>query len=234
VQLLRRGHLWQAPKRLTRRDLWPNTPSTTGSWRIADRRAWRSSSPSAIRLVPVVDGGTSRCLSLSLPPPRLRLTTASDDKAARCRCCTRGCLRRRSESAARSACVRRPGSERPFRPLEAGVAACSSYAEATYRKRRNASPDATYGRILHPHPQRRSQPRLALPGSCAASAAAIGLVPVVDGGTSRCLPLSLPPPRSRLTTASDDEAAHRPCCTRARLEPAMRGVVRLRPEPKPG
>ena len=29
--------------------------------------------------------------------------------------------------------------ERPFRPLEAGAAACSSYAEATYRKRRNAS-----------------------------------------------------------------------------------------------
>ena len=31
------------------------------------------------------------------------------------------------------------GSERPFRPLEEGAGACSSYAEATYRKRRNAS-----------------------------------------------------------------------------------------------
>jgi hypothetical protein len=106
VQLLRRGHLSQAPKRLTRRHLSPNTPSTTGTWRIADRRAWRSWSPSAIGHGPDADEVFGRCLPLSLPPPRLRLTTASDGNAARRRRCTRGCLRQRSASAARSACVR--------------------------------------------------------------------------------------------------------------------------------
>jgi hypothetical protein len=120
-------------------------------------------------------------------------------------------------------------SERPFRPLEAGAEACSSYAEATYRKRRNASPDATYGRILHPPTAPTAAPPSAA-RSCCASSSAMRLVPVVDGGTSRCLPLSLPPPRMRLTTASDDNAARRPCYTRGCLEPSVQGVLLLWPE----
>ncbi len=50
----------------------------------------------------------------------------------------------------------RSGSERPFRALEAGSETCSSNAEATYRKRRNASSSTpTYGRIPHPPPRRK-------------------------------------------------------------------------------
>ncbi len=35
----------------------------------------------------------------------------------------------------RSSLAPRAGSEHPFRPLETGAEACSSYAEVTYRKR---------------------------------------------------------------------------------------------------
>ena len=142
VQLLRRSHLSQALKRLIfYPHLWPMIPSTTGTWPIADppgaahlrlaqRRSVRSvpSRQPRMRAAP-----TQRPPIASAEAPHLLPPPMADDPIH-----NRDLADRRP--ARRSSLAPRAGSERPFRPLEAGAEACSSYAEATYRKRRNASP----------------------------------------------------------------------------------------------
>jgi hypothetical protein len=82
--------------------------------------AMRLAGPEALRggVYTAVDGVLGGCLSLFLPPPRLRLTAASDDTAARCLCCTRGCL----EPAIREVLLLRPGSAFGAEPLRSARA----------------------------------------------------------------------------------------------------------------
>ena len=150
-------------------EMWPLVSSLLAGSRVVSLEAGRGRRPPARRAPPRHRRGRRRrVVAAALAGvPRARRCASSPAATSIPRSSAPswrgGCPGRKPpEPAIRDGRLLRPDveleTERPFRPLEADAEACSSYAEVTYRKRRNASPDATYGRILHPHPGRGGSP----------------------------------------------------------------------------
>ena len=152
-----RGHASTARRTRPRPRRWPRSPSCSA--RSATTRAAHTGPGAVLRarrprrlargdeagLLEERDEATRlrRVTLLLRPPPRPGLADAAQERARR-----NGRVRTADELAAELR-HRRPEAltrdRSPFRPLEASAGACSSYAEATYRKRRNASPASHLG-----------------------------------------------------------------------------------------